>query len=73
MVKTIIFDNYDETTVRKTIEPILAWPNAGPQEIEISISGKRFVLTGFGDTKEAYLTSFITQAKALQQMLIAVK
>ena len=70
MVKTIIFDNeYDEAKMKKVVEGILQWPGAGPQEVSISISGTQFVLTGHGNTKEEFLTSFIAQATALQGML----
>lgn len=70
MVKTIIFDDYDEAKVRKVVEGILQWPSAGPQEVSVSIHGTRFVLTGYGETKEQFLTSFIAQATALQEMML---
>ena len=70
MVKTIQFDNYDEATVRKTIEafktfgPLTA---TGPHEISVLLSGKRFVFTG--ETVE----HFIAQINAVQTALTNIK
>jgi hypothetical protein len=68
MVKTIQFDNYDEATVRKTIEAFKPFgPGSGPAEVSVLLNGKRFVFTGES------ADHFIAQINATQNALNAVK
>jgi hypothetical protein len=68
MIKTIQFDNYDEVTVRKTIEAFTPFGKNGmPHEISVLLNGKRFVFTG--ESADHY----IAQINATQTALNNVK
>jgi hypothetical protein len=65
MVKMIQFDNYDETTFRKTLEAFAPW-KAVPAEVSVVLNGKRFVFTG--DSVETYLAQINAAQAALNNV-----
>jgi hypothetical protein len=68
MVKTIQFDNYDEATVRKTVDAVRSFgPAAGPAEVSVLINSKRFTVAA------PNTDMLIAQLNAIQTKLNEVK
>jgi HSP20 family molecular chaperone IbpA len=75
MVKTIVFDNYDEAEVKSTLAVMRQWPGAGPSEISVKIAGKQFVISGGTEAPsvDAYMKNMLDQANAIQAALTKKK
>ena len=71
MVKTIVFDNYDEASVKAVMAVLRQWPGAGPAEISVKIAGTQFVIAGDPESPsaDAYMKNMLDQANALQAAL----